>query len=290
MIIRSTWSSRLSYLTQQTNRIGGELAEVNERIATGVAVSRPSDAPELTARIMSVEREISDQARYGDDAEYASNLHSMADTTLMDLSDVVAEARALAVQMGSETYSDQDRIEASAQVDGMIDQALSLLNTQVGDRYLYGGEAYNIPPFAEDLSYQGAAGASTINVADDVEVTVGFSGDALGMGDVFSSLSSLRDALQAGDASQVQSSLDGLTGATDTISSAQAMLGIEQSTALDFASFSESMQLELQGQLSSLKDDDTFASLVRMSELQTQYDAAIALTSKSQMTNLFGRI
>lgn len=290
MIIRSTWSSRLNYLTQQTNRISGELAEVNERIATGVAVNRPSDAPELTARIMSVEREISDQARYGKDAAYAANLHSMADTTLMDLSDVVAEARAFGVQMGSETYSDADRTEAASQVDGMIDQALSLLNTQVGDRYLFGGEAYTTPPFAADLSYQGAGDSSTVRVADDVEVTVGFSGGALGMEDALSSLVSLRDALQTGDAAQVQSSLGDLEGATDTVSSAQTVLGIEQSTALDFASFSDAMQLELEGQLSSLKDDDTFASLVRMSELQTQYDAAIALTSKSQMANLFGRI
>lgn len=290
MIIRSTWSSRLDYLADSTNRIGGELEEVNERIATGLAVSKPSDAPELTSRIMAVERELGDQERYSDDAIYATNLHDMADSILMDLADVVTEARTLAVQMGSDTYEGPVRIASAQQADQLLSQALDLLNTTVADRYLFSGQRYDAPAFDASLAYQGSVDESRIYVADGVEVIVGFNGEELGLGDVLGSLESLRDALLTDDAATIRGTLDVLEESTETISEAQTRVGIEQMVAVDFTSFSESMKLELELQLSSLQDDDSIQSLVRLGELQTQYEATIALTAKSQLGNLFSQI
>lgn len=290
MIIRSTWSSRLDYLADATNRIGGELEEVNERVATGLAVNKPSDAPELTSRIMSVEREISDQERYSEDASYATNLHDMADSILMDLADVVTEARTLAVQMGSDTYEGPVRVASAQQADQLLSQAMDLLNTTVADRYLFSGESYDTEAFDTSLNYQGADEVSKIYVADGVEVTVGFNGEELGLGDVLSSLEALRDALLTDDASNIRSTLDVLEDSTEIISEAQTRVGIEQMVAVDFTSFSDAMKLELELQLSSLQDDDTIGSLVRLSELETQYQATIALTAKSQLGNLFSQI
>jgi flagellin-like hook-associated protein FlgL len=290
VIIRSTWSSRLSYLTSQTSRVGGELQEVSERIASGIAVSKPSDAPELTSRIMSIDREISDQARYVEDAGYATNLHDMAGTILMDLSTVVSEARALAVQMGSDTYDGPIRIASADQADQLLEQAINLLNTQVADRNLFSGQAYDTQAFADDLTYQGSQDASLIRVADGVEVTVGFNGDEMDLGSVLESIQGLREALLSDDSAAVRSSLDGLTAATEIVSKAQTTVGIEQMAALDFASFSQSMGVELEIQISSLRDDDSLKSLVRLGELQTQFEASIAMTAKSQLGNLFSRI
>jgi len=290
MIIRSTWASRLSYLAKQTNRVASEMEVVNERATTGKAVNRPSDAPELTTRIMSLEREIVDQERYTEDSEYAANLQGMADQVLLDLSSVVSEARTLAVQMGSDTYEGPVRTGSAKQAEQLISQAMNLMNTTVADRHLFSGQAYKTPPYGEDFVYQGSDEVSEINVADNISVTVGFNGEEMGLGSVLEAIDSLRVALESDDASNVRATLDALTTATETISRAQTEVGVEQMTAVDFADFSSSMTLELQIQLSSFQDDDTIGSLVRLGQLETQYQATLALTAKSQMGNLFNQI
>lgn len=290
MIIRSTFSSRLNYLADQTNQITAEMEEVNSRISSGLAITKPSDAPELTARIMSVEQEISDQLQFGDNATYASTLHDSADAILLEISDVLMQARELAVQMASESYSSEQRINSASEADQLLTQALSLLNTQIGERYLFSGEAYDTQPYDTTLTYQGSTDPSTINLSDDVDVVVGFDADGLGMTDILTSIETLRDALAADDPNAVQASLTGLESSTLLLSSAQSTVGMEQTTALDFIDFTDSLGVQLETQLSELQDDDMVASLVRLSELQTQYEATLALTARSQSGNLFSMI
>lgn len=290
MIIRTTWGSRLDYLAQHTNRIATEMSTVSDKITTGLEVSRPSDAPELTTRIQNIERELSDQARFAEDAEYANNLLSVSDSVLNELAVVVSRARELAVQMGSETYQGPQRVSSAELADQLLEQARGLLNSQMAGRYLFSGEAYDTQPYADDLSYQGATDPSEIQVSDTVGVTVGFNGEDLELGSILTAIEALREALKTDDAGNVLATLDELIASSDTVSSAQTVVGIEQSTADDFQALAKNMGVELEVQYSNMVDADAVESIMRLGELQTQYDAVLAVISKTQMSGLFERI
>lgn len=290
MNIRTTWIARLEYLSQQTNRIGQDLTEVSQKLTTGVEIMTPSDSPELTARLMSIKREISDQQRYNEDSSYALNLLDVADQVLGDLSTTVSDARQLAVQMGSDTYQGPARAASAVQATQLIDQAMDLVNTAVAGRHLFGGEAYDARPYGPDLSYQGAEDPSVIDVSDQSEAIVGFVGEDLGLGTVLQSLSDLRDALESDSAENIRNTLDSLIEATDIISNAQTSVGVEQKTAIDFVDLTDAMALELEVQRSALEDADALEAVMRMSQLQSQYDAALAVTSQMNLGSLFERI
>lgn len=290
MIIRSTWNSRLDYLTSQTSQISAALSEINQTVSSGLEVERPSDAPELVARIASTETAIADQERYADSAGTAQGLLSTADSTLSALASVLADAQSLAVQMSSESYDGESRVASATQAEELLGEALSLVNAQLGDRYLFAGTAYDQPAFADDLSYSGSTEASTIEVGDGVDVVVGFDGESLGLGEILTAMSELQSALEADDTEGVQDSLGALNDALDVLVTAQTTIGAQHSTAIDFEDFSTSMGVELSSHLSSLQDADMVASLMRLSELQTMYETSLAVTASSDLGSLFDRI
>ena len=290
MIIGSNLFSRLERLSGQTSAIANELAEASEIATTGVKISSPSDAPELVSRIDALTTAIGDSQQYAASAQTAENLLSVADSALSDLAGVLSAAQELAVQLGSETYDSSMRTASADTAAGYLEQALTLVNTDVAGRALFAGTAYDGDAFDASLSYVGSADPSTLTVSEEAEVIVGFDGEALGLGDALTALSELQDALAANDVERVQATMDTLSAAITTVSQAQTSIGAEQLSAGDHANFAASMELELTTQLSSIQDADAIEALVRVNSLQTLYQTALTVTSSSNLGSLFDRI
>ena len=64
MIYRSTWHGRMDFMSSASNRIGREISQVNERIATGKEINRPSDDPGRISQLHTVREELKNQAMY----------------------------------------------------------------------------------------------------------------------------------------------------------------------------------------------------------------------------------
>jgi flagellar hook-associated protein 3 FlgL len=291
MFVGTNLFSRLDSLTRQTSRISDELAEVSLMATTGLAINSPSDSPEQVERIADLTTAITDQQQYTESSDTATNLLSSVDSSLSDLAEVLGAAHQLAVQMSSETYDGIYRTSSASLADGFLDQALALVNTSISGRSLFAGTAYDGDAFdTTTLAYLGSTDESTIDVGDQASVTVGFDGDALGLSAALTAISDLSTALSANDVAGVQTAMTDLESAIDAVSKAQTVAGGEQAIAMDFASLSESMELELVTQLSSVQDADAIESLVRLSELQTLYETALNVTAGSNMGSLFDRI
>ena len=290
MNIGSSLFSRMAYLKGQTTAISEALAEASAVATTGVQVSSPSDAPEMVARIQDLTAAIGDNQRYAETATEAENLLSVADSTLSDLGSVLSAAHELAVQLGSETYDSSLRTASAVTAESYLEEALALVNTAVAGRAIFAGTAYDGAAFDESLAYVGAAEESLMDVADEVAVTVGFSGDDLGLGEALAAISGLADALAANDLDGIQDAMTTLDEAINTVSQAQTRIGAEQISAGDFASLAESMELELTAQLSSIQDADPIEALVRLNELTTLYETALTVTASANTGSLFDRI
>ena len=64
MFIRSTYSSRLNFLSRQTSKVTNELSQVNEQAATGKQINRLSDAPFKGSLLHNLRHAISEQKEY----------------------------------------------------------------------------------------------------------------------------------------------------------------------------------------------------------------------------------
>jgi flagellin-like hook-associated protein FlgL len=60
MLIRSTFHSRIQYMSNVTMRTGSELAQVNGQISTGKKIQNLSDSPWSTSELHQLRRGIQD--------------------------------------------------------------------------------------------------------------------------------------------------------------------------------------------------------------------------------------
>ena len=138
-----------------------------------------------------------------------------ADSALQSLSDVLARARELAVQMGNDSYSAADRAGAATEIDGLVQQAVTLMNTNVNGRYIFGGNQDQTAPFDTAGNYNGDTAVRQVEVApgvlEDSSVRADVAVKGVGGGvDLFATLQSLSTALRTNNGDAIRGSLTDL--------------------------------------------------------------------------------
>jgi len=293
-IVRSTYHSRLSALSRQSRRIGDQMARAQLEASSGLKVLRASDAPGRTSYIHSVRESRADQSEYTSNADWAFQHLAAADGGLGGFAQVISEARELAVQMSSETYNTDSRINSQADATALFDRAIQHGNTNLGGRYLFAGEAYDSEAFDSVTgAYLGDTEEPEVAVADgNVSVLTGFDGSNLlqGSGDVITAIQNLETALGTGSATNVQATIDELDAALEQIAVARTVLGGEMQRAEDGRDMAQNMTIALASQESDLVDVDAVESFTNLFEIQQAFEAALQVTANARSSLLFSRL
>jgi flagellar hook-associated protein 3 FlgL len=201
-----------------------------EQVSTGMRVVHPGDDPTVAALMVRGQQTIDRMNAINQNASRAGDEVDGADSALQSLSDVLARARELAVQMGNDSYSAADRAGAATEVDGLIQQAVTLMNTNVNGRYIFGGNKDQTAPFDASGNYNGDTAVRQVEVAPGVledssvraDVTVKGAGGGV---DLFATLQSLSTAMRSNNGDAIRGSLTDLGTATTQVTSTLAQVG-----------------------------------------------------------------
>jgi flagellar hook-associated protein 3 FlgL len=288
-MIGTTYSTRLASLTQAATRVSEELSVTQERAVTGLAVTRPSDAPEQVASIHALSSQLADQSIWASNAAAIMSDMDVADSALDGMADIISEARALATQLSSGTYSEAELDVGAEEVLGMLEDLIGLANTDVGGRHLFAGNASDSAAFDASGTYLGDTDAPTARTGSNQEIATGFDGSALFQGDVdiFGALTDLAAALSSHDQDAVADTLEALEASTDQISFARAQVGEAFNSAEDAATVAANMETLLASAVDQKTAADPVATYTRLAELQSTYEAVLQIAASSQSTNLF---
>jgi flagellar hook-associated protein 3 FlgL len=288
-MIGTTYSARLSSLTSAANDISKQISELQEQATTGLEISRPSDAPEQVEYLHGISAQLEDQSIFGSNAEMAMSYLDATEDALDGMADLISQARELATQYASETYSETDREEGAEQVQAIFDQLISLANTDIGGRYIFAGNAYDSAAYDEFGTYLGDTEAPATMTGSNQEVATGFVGSDLLQGDIdmFGAVADLITALSGNDVAGVQASLDTLTAASEQLSAARTTVGTEFNVAEDAMAVAENMEVLLSEAVEARAGADMVSVYTSLSELQANYEAVLQITASSQSMNLF---
>lgn len=288
-MIGSTYSTRLSSLTQAASNISKEISSLQEQATTGLEITKPSDAPEQVQYLHDVSSQLADQGTWTVNAERAMSYLDAADDALDGMSDVLSAARELATQYASDTYTTEDRADGAVEAQALLDQLVSLANTELGGRYIFSGNAYDSEAYDAAGTYQGDTDAPVTTTGDSQEVATGFVGsDLLQSGtDIFAAMATLVEGLATDNETYIQSSIETLAAAGEQISSARTAVGAEFNAADDAAAVAENMQALLSEAIEDRAGADMVSVYTSLSELQSNYEAILQLTASSQSMNLF---
>ncbi|MHA7846414.1 flagellar hook-associated protein FlgL [Serratia sp. D1N4] len=292
--------------------------QAGQQLSSGKRVISPSDDPLAASQAVMISQAISENSQYALARTFSRQNISLEETVLRSAADGIKDMKALIVNAGDGTLSDNDRDSLATRLQGLKDQLLSQANSTDGNgRYIFAGYANDQPPFAEQggtVVYQGSHSAIEQKVDANRTMTIGHSGSGIFMAltrnikpepdgspaetNVFKSIDRALDALKTplqgtDDAirEQVKAALDkaarGLDNTYNNVLSTSAELGtqLQELDVLDNIGIESNTYH--QGQLSALVDADVVEAISSYYMQQAALQASYKTFSDMQGMSLF---
>ncbi len=170
--MRITNNMMITNTIRNINSAANRLNDAEERVSSEKKISLPSDDPVVATRAIKYRNYVDTIAQYQTNVSDVQSWQSVTDSALSDLSDVITQVRTLTVKASSDTMTDSDKADIATQISALRDQAIDIMNTTYGGRYVFGG--YNTSEAPYELT------------STDVGDTVTFKGQYLSLGGVVS--------------------------------------------------------------------------------------------------------
>ena len=139
------------YTTHMNTTLGG-LMESNNQGGTGKRINRPSDDPAGMARAMMYRQSLSNIKQYKTNIGEAQGWLGLADSALMQVSDVISKIKTLDLQGSTGTMTDDNRQQISMQLRGYLGQLLNLANEKFNGQHIFAGHKVDKPAYQETLA------------------------------------------------------------------------------------------------------------------------------------------
>ncbi len=267
------------------------LDKLQDQLTSGQKIGAPSDDPIGTAASLEFRTTLGELEQYVKNAEAATSWLDATDAALDTITQVLQRARDLGTQGASDTTALSDKQAMANEVSQLIDQAIALGNSKYAGQSLFAGVKVNTTPFSAvgnppaSVTYSGDSVAIARQINSRSSVTVNIPGDTA-LGQVFSAVIALRDALTSGSSTSVSSTLADVDSAMDSVISVRSQVGARMNRVGSEKERLESLKLNIAGLLSKVQDVDMTEAISAFAVQQNVYQAALAAGAKAILPSL----
>lgn len=277
----------------QLHKLNGQQQRLQNQVATGQQFTQPADNPAAAGRALRIGSEKAQLQQFSANTATALDISRTSFSSLEQLKELSDRAGEIGV-LGSGINSADAYSAYRAEVNQMIEQAVQTANAKFGGNHLFGGTRTDAAPFAvtrdpggtvSSVAYAGTAAGAEVRVSESTTISPYTDGTTNeGFATFINRLVSLRDALGAKDPAAVTTAREDLLASEDDLLVATSHIGSVQSRLEVEAARSSARFASLEDTLSREVDVDLAQTLVRLSQSQTAYQAA--LQSGAQIMNL----
>lgn len=228
-ILQQNFLSNLSYTTER-------LYESETRVLTNKRLNKPSDNPVDALNAMMIRTKLDEIDQYKRNISRASTLLSNTETVITEVGDTFQRVMTLAVQGASDSYSVEDKVSISYEVNQLIEQLFNASNNRSGGTFTFAGTNSDTAPYLATRNEAGQITAVTTSgsggnincvIGENITIKSNVNGQELFEGgqNLFDVLISIRDNLEAGDSDALQQNLEQVNEAVDQISNVRSVVG-----------------------------------------------------------------
>lgn len=266
------------------------LQKTQQQLSSGRRMQSAADDPVASASALEVNQSQMLNAQYAANRGVARDALTLTESTLTSVSQLVQDARALAVQAGNGTYSDKDRAPLAAELRSQLDQLIGLANARDGaGEYAFAGYQVDTVSFtkvAGVVQYNGDQGQRYLQVGSGRAMAVGETGQGIFMSggqDLFKTIGDLATVLEtpvvtAADKTAMRAGLDTaltqLDRGLDSVVTTLATVGARMKELDGLDNVGSSLDVQYATSLSKLQDVDYAKAISQLSQQQTTLEAA----------------
>ncbi|KMT21688.1 flagellar hook-associated protein FlgL [Clostridium cylindrosporum] len=145
--MRVTQRAMVSNYLHNLNKNYKAMGSIQQQLATGHKVSKPSDNPFIVTRTMELKASIAANERYKQNIEEGIGWTDTQEMALGQINDVLQKVRELTVQGATGTNAESDKQAISSQLKQLKEQLVEIANTSYDGRYIFSGQRTTEKPF-----------------------------------------------------------------------------------------------------------------------------------------------
>ncbi|MEO8449490.1 MAG: flagellar hook-associated protein FlgL [Gemmatimonadota bacterium] len=274
------------------------LSQLQSQISTGKRFTRSEEDPAGAAQVMRIQSGLRALEQYGKNSTLAQIRSGAEGAVVKQVGELLRDGRnfALSFAKGDPPYTtDQinQRQIAANQLDSILNQVISLGNTQIGNEYILSGTDSTTPPFdpnpgATQGNYQGSVNPRLTTIGDGVQISPNHTGDQY-LAPAIAALKALRDAADPANnqtEAQVQAAVTTVFDTADRLLVSEAQTGVVGKQIITNLASQAIIKNDLEDVRSNVQDISLEEASARLLSLQTTIQASYAATSRLLSLNL----
>jgi flagellar hook-associated protein 3 FlgL len=277
--------------------------QTQQELSSGYAVTTAADNPAATQDLVDLGSSFAAATAYQSNLGNVQAEASAADTTIGSAVNLVQSAQALASQGASSTATATQRQNLATQIQSIQQQLVSLANTQVAGRYIFGGDQDQTAPYQYNAaSTEGIDALTTasstrqiVNPAGSVvyqSLTAGTifdpsSGGSPTAANAFAALQNLQTALQANDPTGIATALTSLGSASDWLNQQQVHYGVAEQRLASEQNNVASQLNAIQTSIGGIRDSNIAQDATDLTRESTLQQATMAAQAEVPQKSLF---
>jgi len=150
--MRITFKAVNRHLQNTIHERYSDLTDLQEKLATGKRLQRPSDDPVDIANDLKLRSKLVEISQYKDNINDGLSFMAVTDTAMVSMNNLLQRSRELAIQAGNDTLTQNEREFIKKEIEQLTRQVISLVNTNYKGDYIFGGTQTKISPYPLDSS------------------------------------------------------------------------------------------------------------------------------------------
>lgn len=271
------------------------LSDLQTQVASGKQIRTPADNPTIAVAGLSLRSALEANQAYIDTGYVTQDWLTANELALKDLVELATRAFTLAEKGLSDTEGVDERRAIAVEIDGLLQQAVEVGNTQHQGKSIFAGFSVNTRPYV----YNGPGAAVTsplASTADQMRQSIAPGQTPLLMNisghdelrPLFDALSSVYNALQPTyNAGALQAALGAVATALDRIKDVRTENGARQRQLQSEMDRLEETKIALKSLLSAREDVNLAEAISMLKQQETVYQAVLQVGSRAVTPSLF---
>ncbi len=174
---RVSENSSMASIKHSINRAKKRLEDLQLKGSTLRDITKPSDNPISNVEALAITSTTNDNKQYVRNSDYALLHLNVTEKSIEQLTDILNKAKEIAVAQASDFYGPDVRRNVASEVKQLKNQAVSIANKRIGNKFIFSGFSTLTRPFQENGKYFGDQGHIQLEVSKDFFVPINLSGD-----------------------------------------------------------------------------------------------------------------
>ncbi len=137
--MRTTLNTIYSNINNNLNNIRTDLHNINNRISSGLRMSKISDDPVAMANALGMRSSLAGISQYQDNLDYGSSIINGSESALTQIKEQIGQARVTLLQAKNSSVNTDQRQNIATVIRNYKEQIVTLGNTRIDGKYVFGG-------------------------------------------------------------------------------------------------------------------------------------------------------